>query len=201
MLNSWLVKRTCIFTQYFKNKLYFVHSFSLVSFHFDLYVYLLFHCSPSNKDPQPVAWLFPKRVFAYTSSKGISSYLKVVAAGGYCFSMEKYGAYKPDEETIEAWLDGFEARLLCHDIVSNDRKRHWCQALVGEAGRNILKKLPLRATWAQVKQELIDVLGEANPRDRAFDILVNYRAGDKGLGEIAADIIAKAIKATDDAEM
>ena len=67
--------------------------------------------------------------------------------------MEKFEPFKPDEETIESWLDGFEARLLCHDnITSNYRKRHWCQALVGEAGRSIIKKLPIRATWDQVKK-------------------------------------------------
>ena len=54
--------------------------------------------------------------------------------------MEKFGPFRPDEETIEQWLDGFEARLLCHGITANDRKRHWCQALVGQAGRSIIKK-------------------------------------------------------------
>ena len=49
--------------------------------------------------------------------------------------MDKFGLFKPDEETIKAWLDAFEARLLCHDIQATDKKRHRCQALVGEAGR------------------------------------------------------------------
>ena len=109
--------------------------------------------------------------------------------------MEKYETFKPDEETIEAWLSGFEVRLLCHNIQA-DKKRNWCQALVGEAGRSIIQKLPLRATWNEIKQELCDVLGESDPKARAFEV-----PKEKGLGEIAADIIAKAAIATDDIEM
>ena len=114
--------------------------------------------------------------------------------------MEKFEAFRPDEETIESWLDAFEARLLCHDINAVDRKRHWCQALVGEAGRNIIKKLPVRTQWDQIKRELTSVLGEANPRDLAFDNLLHYKAKNRGLGEIASDIITKASQATDDLE-
>ena len=36
--------------------------------------------------------------------------------------MDKYDKYNPDEETIEAWLKGFEIRLLCNDITGADRK-------------------------------------------------------------------------------
>ena len=114
--------------------------------------------------------------------------------------MDKYDSYKPDEETIESWVDAFEARLLCHNITSNEKKKHWCQALVGEAGRNIIKKLPAGSTWEQVKSELCGVLGETNPRDRAFDQLLNYRAGGKGMGEIASDIMTKASIATEDVD-
>lgn len=112
--------------------------------------------------------------------------------------MDKFDAFKPDEETIESWIDAFEARLLCHNITSSEKKKHWCQALVGEAGRNIIKKLPTGSTWDQVKVELSSVLGETNPRDRAFDQLLNYKSGGKGMGEIASDIMTKASIATDD---
>ena len=60
--------------------------------------------------------------------------------------MDKFGPFKPDEEPIEAWLDALEVRLLCHNIQACDKKRLWCQALVGEAGLNMIKKLPVRAT-------------------------------------------------------
>ena len=57
-----------------------------------------------------------------------------------------------------------------------------CQALIGEAGRSIIKRLPTEVSWVVIRQELIDVLGESNPRDRAFDLLVNHKPGTKGLG-------------------
>ena len=65
--------------------------------------------------------------------------------------MDKYDKYNPDEETIEAWLKGFEIRLLCNNITAADRKCNWCRSLVGEAGNSIIEKLPQAATWAEVK--------------------------------------------------
>ena len=62
--------------------------------------------------------------------------------------MDKYNKYNPDEEAIEAWLKGFEIRLLCHNIWEADLKRNWCRSLVGEAGNSIIEKLPQAATWA-----------------------------------------------------
>ena len=112
--------------------------------------------------------------------------------------MDKFETFKPDEETIESWVDTFEARLLCHNIRTCEKKKHWCQALVGETGRNIIKNLPQDSTWDQVKSELYNVLGETSPRERAFDQLFNYKAGGKGLGEIATDIMSIASVATDD---
>ena len=115
--------------------------------------------------------------------------------------MEKFEQFKPDEETIESWLDGFEARLLCHNIQSCEKKRNWCQVLVDEAGRSIIRKLPRTATWDKVKKELCDVLGETDPEERAIKGLLQYKPQGKGLGEIAADIITKAARATDDVAM
>ena len=115
--------------------------------------------------------------------------------------MEKFEQFKPDEETIESWLDGFKARLLCHNIQSCEKKRNWCQALVGEAGRNIIRKLPRTATWDEIKKELCDVLEETDPKERAIEGLLQYKPQEIGLGEIAADIIAKAARATEDVDM
>ena len=98
-------------------------------------------------------------------------------------------------------MDGFEARLLCHNIQSCEKKRNWCQALVGEAGRSNIKKLPSAATWDEVKKDLCDVLGEADPKERAIEGLFQYKPKGKGLGEIAANIITKAARATDDVAM
>ena len=115
--------------------------------------------------------------------------------------MEKFEQFKPDEETIESWLDGFEARLLCHNIQSCEKKHNWCQALVGEAGRSIIRKLPCTATWDEVKKEPCDVLGKTDPKEQAIEGLLQYKPQGKGLGEIAADIITKAARATDDVAM
>ena len=115
--------------------------------------------------------------------------------------MEKFEKYNPDEGTIEAWLKGFEVRLLCHNVTSEDSKRNWCRALIGEAGSSIIEGLPTALTWAQVKSELCAVLGGGEPKRRAFDALCRYKAKDKGLGEMATDIIAKASLATSDTDL
>ena len=97
--------------------------------------------------------------------------------------MEKYEKYNPDEETIEAWLKGFEIRLLCNNITAADRKRNWCRALVGDAGNSVIEKLPQAATWAEIKAELCSVLGDGEPKKRAFKILSRYKPKSKGLGK------------------
>ena len=73
--------------------------------------------------------------------------------------MDKYDKYNPDEETIEAWLKGFEIWLLCNNITAAASKRNWCRSLVGKAGNSIIEKLPQAATWAEVKEELCSVSG------------------------------------------
>ena len=72
---------------------------------------------------------------------------------------------------------------------------------MGEAGRSIIRKLPRTATWDEIQRELCDVLGEADPKERAIGGLLQYKHKDIGLGGIAADIIAKAARATDDVDM
>ena len=115
--------------------------------------------------------------------------------------MEKYEKYNPDEETIEAWLKGFEIWLLCNNITAADRKCNWCRALVGEAGNSIIEKLLQAATWAEIKTELCSVLGDFEPKKRALEILSQYKPRGKGLGEMAFDIMAKAAIATNDADL
>ena len=73
--------------------------------------------------------------------------------------------------------------------------------MVGEAGNSIIEKLPQAATWTEVKEELCSVLGEGNPKKRAFEVLSNYKPKGKGLGEMATDIMAKASIATNDADL
>ena len=115
--------------------------------------------------------------------------------------MEKFEKYNPDEETIEAWLKSFEIRLLCHNITAADRKRNWCRSLVGEAGNLIIEKLPQAATCPEIKEELCSVLGENDPKGRAFENLLSYKPKGKDLGEMATDIMAKAAIATYDTDL
>ena len=115
--------------------------------------------------------------------------------------MDKYEKYNPDEETIEAWLKGFEIQLLCNNITAADRKRNWCRALVGDTGNSVIERLPQAATWVEIKEELCSVLGEGEPRNRAFENLCQYKPRGKGLGEMAFDIMAKAAIAINDADL
>ena len=115
--------------------------------------------------------------------------------------MEKNEKYNPDEETIEAWLKGFEIRLLCNNITVADRKHNWCRTLEGEAGNSVIEKLPQAATWAEIKTELCSVLDDGEPKKRALKILSWYKLKSKGLGEMATDIMAKAAIATNDADL
>ena len=115
--------------------------------------------------------------------------------------MEKFEKYNPDEETIEAWLKSFEIRLLCTNITAADRKRNWCRSLVGEAGNLLIEKLPQAATWPEIKEELCSVLGENDPKGRAFENLLSYKPRGKNLGEMATDIMAKAAIATYDTDL
>ena len=72
---------------------------------------------------------------------------------------------------------------------------------MGEAGRSIMQKLPRTATWDEIQKELCDVLGETDPKERAIEGLIQYKPKDVGLSGIAADIITKAARATDDVNM
>ena len=74
-------------------------------------------------------------------------------------------------------------------------------ALVGEAGNSLIEKLPQATTWAEVKEELCSVLGESDPKKRAFESLLRYKPKSKHLGEMAVDIIAIAAIATSDVDL
>ena len=79
---------------------------------------------------------------------------------GSQISMEKLGAYRPDEKTIEVWLEKFEIRLQCHGITAMDKKKHWCQALIGEAWRSIIHNVVPGASWAAIKKRVVRCVGE-----------------------------------------
>ena len=73
--------------------------------------------------------------------------------------------------------------------------------LVGEAGSSLIEQLPQVATWAEVKEELCSVLGENDPKKRAFEILCRYKPKSKVLGEMAIDIMTTAAIATSDVDL
>ena len=73
--------------------------------------------------------------------------------------------------------------------------------MVGEAGNNVIEKLPITATWSEIKAELCSVLGEGEPKKRAFENLCRYKPKNKGFGEMASDIMAQVAIATNDADL
>ena len=73
--------------------------------------------------------------------------------------------------------------------------------MIGEAGNSIIEKLSQATPWAEIKTTLCSVLGDGEPKKRAFETLSSYKPKSKGLGEIASDIMTKAIIATDDADL
>ena len=106
--------------------------------------------------------------------------------------MEKINEYKVEVDTIDDWLDEFDARLVAVNIRDNAKKINWCRAVIGSAGRGVLKNVDPNFTWDQVKGELRRYLGEEDNRAAAWRRLKYYKAGDKSLGEIAADLLGHA---------
>ena len=66
---------------------------------------------------------------------------------------------------------------------------------------SIIEKFPQATPWAEVKAELCSVSGEGQPKKRALESLISYKPKNKGLGEMASDIMAKAVIATNDADL
>ena len=106
--------------------------------------------------------------------------------------MEKINEFKIELSTIDDWLDEFDARLVAINIRDNAKKINWCRAVIGSAGRGVLKNVDPNLTWDQVKAELRRYLGEEDNRAAAWRRLKYYKAADKSLGEIAADLLGHA---------
>ena len=65
----------------------------------------------------------------------------------------------------------------------------------------MIEKLPLTATWSEIKAELCSVLGEGEPKKRAFENLSRYKPKSTVFGEMASDIMAQAAIATNDVDL
>ena len=105
--------------------------------------------------------------------------------------MEKIEEFKIETSAIEEWLEGFEARAEALGIVNDGKKVRWCRAVIGQVGRSVLRGLDgANATYDAIKAELIRYFGEEDSKAAAWRKLKQYNAGQKGIGEIAADVLS-----------
>ena len=65
----------------------------------------------------------------------------------------------------------------------------------------LLKSFPMQPPGMRSKESFVTSWGKLTPKERAIEGLLQYKPKGKGLGEIAADIITKAARATDDVAM
>ena len=94
--------------------------------------------------------------------------------------MEKFNSFKLDEETRESWLEVFNNRLQGHDTGMS------CDTL----GRGMLKRIPKRATWDEVRGELLDLIAKMGILDFGItEKLISYSPGNNGLGDIFGIIL------------
>ena len=103
--------------------------------------------------------------------------------------MEKVGELDTDSQSVEDWLEIFEARADCLGIHQVKKKVKWCKSVIGGVGRKILKNLPQGATWEEAKQELRRFLGEEDPKVLAWRKIRRYQAEGKPMGEVASDVL------------
>ena len=115
--------------------------------------------------------------------------------------MEKLEEFNPDTQSVEDWLEGFEARATCSGITNLNRKFAWCKSVIGSTGRKILWNLADGATWEEAKGELKRFLGEEDSRAEAWKKLQHYKADGKSLGEVASDVIYLAHNASGEADV
>ena len=104
--------------------------------------------------------------------------------------------FKGGDESIEDWLDGFEAKMEAMDLRTDVRKVKWCKAKIGSAGLQVLKGIEPIASWDQARTELVRYFGDEDVVETAWRNLEFYHGGSKSMGEIAADIDKYARKAS-----
>ena len=115
--------------------------------------------------------------------------------------MEKLGELDTDNQSVEDWLEIFEARAECLNVNQGDKKVKWCKSVIGGVGRKILKNIAPRATWDEAKQELRRFLGEEDSRAFTWKKLRRYKAEGKSLGEVASDVLGLASLAAGEADV
>ena len=103
--------------------------------------------------------------------------------------MEKLEEFNPDQQSLEDWIEVFEARAACTGNLQDIKKVQWCRSVIGGVGRKILGNLEGNVTWDDAKAELRRFLGEQDTRAIAWNKLKQYKASGKSLGEIASDVL------------
>ena len=115
--------------------------------------------------------------------------------------MEKYEAFNIETDSIEEWLEGFEAVTEALDIRAEARKIKWIKATIGPVGRGVLQNLGPDATWDQVKGELRRFLGHEDSRSNAWRNLKHYKAENKSLGQVASEVMGHARRAANEVDV
>ena len=83
--------------------------------------------------------------------------------------MEKLEEFNPDQQSLEDWIEAFEARAACTGNIQSARKVQWCRSVIGSVGRKILRNLEGNVSWEDAKAELRRFLGEQDTRAIALE--------------------------------
>ena len=104
--------------------------------------------------------------------------------------MDKVNEFRVGLDEVDIWLEGFEARLLESLNIGNEAKKiKWCKAVIGNAGRGILRNCDPNLSWEEIKDQLRKYLGEEDSRAAAWRSLKYYKPAGKSIGETAAEIL------------
>ena len=102
--------------------------------------------------------------------------------------MERIEAFRPGTESIDDWLEMFEARAEAMKVRNDQERISWTKSQIGKAGRRILSGMGPGPGWEAVKNELRAHFTEETGQTAAWRQLRQYDGTGKTLVEIAAEI-------------
>ena len=102
--------------------------------------------------------------------------------------MERIEAFRPGTESIDDWLEMFEARAEAMKVRVDREKISWTKSQIGKAGRRIVSGMGPGSGWEAVKNELRAHFTEETGQTAAWRQLRQFDGTGKTLGEIAAEI-------------
>ena len=108
--------------------------------------------------------------------------------------------FNAETESIEEWLDGFEAILDALEINKERKKIKLLKSKIGPVGEEILKGTGSKLTWEQAKEILRNSLEDKDAKAAALQKLIDYEAGEKPLGLVATEVLRLAHTAAYDEE-